>query len=435
MHSPFTFFLFTWALFLLVRRSIALENGLARTPPMGWMSWTRFLCQIDCARHPHSCINEQLYREHGDRLVADGYKAVGYDTIHVDDCWSERARDSWNRLVADRWRFPSGMWGLSSYLHSRGLKFGLYGDYGTLTCEKYPGTMGFEKVDADTFASWGVDYLKLDGCNSNYYQMETGYPLFGRYLNASGRPIVYSCSWPAYWADRPHLVKFDLISRHCNLWRNEADISSTWSSMLGIINTFVRKQDTLIPISGPGRWHDPDMLVIGNPGITEGMSRVQMSVWSIWSAPLIMSNDLRNIRPAFRSILQNTRVIAVDQDPMGRMGRMVWRTPQLMYFVKQVVPVVSGQFSYAVAIINYSGRPATASFMLSTLGLANPNGYVLLNLWTGAQEGFRRPGDWYQAVIPAQDAQMFKATAVPPSSPRVAPAEFHRRRATGRFHA
>lgn len=125
--------------------------------------------------------------------------------------------------------------------------------------------------------------------------------------------------------DRPFLVKYALISQHCNLWRNEADIVSTWSSILGIINTYVRKQDSMIPWSGPGRFHDPDMLVIGNPGITEGMSRVQLSVWSIWSAPLIMSNDLRNIRPEFRSILQNTRVISIDQDPMGRMGRMIWR--------------------------------------------------------------------------------------------------------------
>ncbi|KAI6212341.1 Alpha-galactosidase [Aphelenchoides besseyi] len=365
-----------------------LENGLARTPPMGWMSWTRFFCQIDCATHPNTCINEQLYKQHADRLVSDGYAAVGYDTIHVDDCWSERRRDAWNRLVADRWRFPSGMWGLGNYLHQKGLKFGLYGDYGTLTCEKYPGSMGFEKVDADTFASWG------------------SYPLFGRYLNATGRPIVYSCSWPAYWADRMYLVKFDLISRHCNLWRNEADITSTWPSILGIINTFVKKQDILIPIAGPGRFHDPDMLVIGNPGITEGMSRIQMSVWSIWSAPLIMSNDLRMIAPEFRAILQNQR------------------TPQLMHFVKPVMP--SG--SFAVAIVNYSNRYAVsaiesfqvASFMLSALGLNNPNGFMLQNLWTGQQDGFRRSIDWFQANIPPRDVVMFKATIVQRQ-------EFHRR--------
>ncbi|KAI6198577.1 Alpha-galactosidase [Aphelenchoides besseyi] len=403
--------LFSW-----VKIIEGLDNGLARTPPMGWMSWTRFFCQIDCTTHPNTCINEQLYKQHADRLVSDGYAAAGYDTIHVDDCWSERRRDSWNRLVADRWRFPSGMWGLGSYLHQKGLKFGLYGDYGTLTCEKYPGSMGFEKVDADTFASWGVDYLKLDGCNSNYYQMESGYPLFGRYLNATGRPIVYSCSWPAYWADRMYLVKFDLISRHCNLWRNEADITSTWASILGIINTFVKKQDILIPISGPGRWHDPDMLVIGNSGITEGMSRIQMSVWSIWSAPLIMSNDLRTITPEFRAILQNQRVIKVDQDPIGRMGRMVWRTPQLMHFVKPVMPLGS----FAVAVVNYSNRYAVASFMLSAIGLNNPNGFMLQNLWTEQQDGFRRSNDWFQANIPPRDVVMFKATIVQRQ-------EFHRR--------
>ncbi|CAD5224396.1 unnamed protein product [Bursaphelenchus okinawaensis] len=377
-----------------------LQNGLARLPPMGWMSWSWFKCETDCARHPSNCINEELYFQHADRLVSDGYAAVGYNTIHIDDCWTERSRDWQNRLVADRYRFPRGIQGLVNYVHSRGLKFGIYADYGTKTCGGYPGSKGYEGIDAWAFADWQVDYLKLDGCWSTIVEMEGGYPLFSQYLNASGRSIVYSCSWPAYLAIKPN-INYNRIAQVCNLWRNYPDVDNNLWSILYIINEFIKAQDQLIPVHGPGQWHDPDMLVIGN-GITEGASRIQMSVWCIWSAPLIMSNDLRTISPNLRAILQNRIAIGIDQDPMGKMGRMVLRTSQLYYFVKQILPVINNsarpRWSFAVAVINRSNQPAARSTTLSSLGLTDPNGYDCMEVWSNRYIGYYR--HWNAFVDP-----------------------------------
>ncbi|VDK28957.1 unnamed protein product [Gongylonema pulchrum] len=291
----------------------ALENGLARTPPMGWMSWTKFYCEMDCVRHPFSCIHERLYMDMADRMVEDGYLEAGYQYVHVDDCWMERQRDQYGRLVADRQRFPHGMAALADYasshrsMHRRGLKFGIYEDYGTATCAGFPGSYQHTKVDADTFAAWQVDYLKLDGCNINVDLMPSGYAEMGRMLNLTGRPIV----------------DYHLIGQHCNLWRNFDDIKRSWASIKSIIDYYDHNQDKHIPAQGPGRWHDPDMIIVGNTEITVDQAKVQMSIWSIWSSPLIMSNDLRMIAPVFREILLNRLVIAIDQDPLGIMGRLV----------------------------------------------------------------------------------------------------------------
>ena len=184
----------------------ALENGLARTPPMGWMSWTAFYCETDCAKHPRACINEQLYMDMADRLAEDGYRDAGYNRVHVDDCWMEFSRDAQGILVANQSRFPTGIKGLAKYMHDRNLGFAIYEDYGTLTCGGYPGSLGYLRTDAETFAAWDVDYLKLDGCYVDEDLMPIGYPQMERELNRTGRPIVYSCSWPAYLIDHPEKV-------------------------------------------------------------------------------------------------------------------------------------------------------------------------------------------------------------------------------------
>ncbi|KHN82558.1 Alpha-N-acetylgalactosaminidase [Toxocara canis] len=391
----------------------ALDNGLARTPPMGWMSWTKFYCEMDCRRHPFACISEKLYMDMADRLVEDGYVQAGYNTVHIDDCWMERERDSTGRLVADRQRFPSGIAALSDYMHKRGLKLGIYEDYGTKTCAGFPGSYGHLKMDAQTFAEWKTDYLKLDGCNVDIRLMPQGYPEMGRELNLTGRPMIYSCSWPAYMIDHPEMVDYNVIGQYCNLWRNFDDISRSWSSILSIINYYDHHQDKHIPAQGPGKWHDPDMIIVGNTEITPDQSKVQMSIWSIWSAPLIMSNDLRLIAPVYRDILLNRRVIAVDQDPLGIMGRLVANTTGIGVYVKPMTPVdyENQRYSYAVAILNRNlVNQMDVNFALSKIGLTNPGGYLIEDLWTGQPKGLMKPSDVYSVKVNPTGVDFFKAT-------------------------
>uniref|UniRef100_A0A674EBK3 Alpha-galactosidase n=1 Tax=Salmo trutta TaxID=8032 RepID=A0A674EBK3_SALTR len=309
-------------LLALTSATSALDNGLMRTPPMGWMSWERFRCNIDCENDPKNCISENLFRDMADRLAEDGWKEMGYDHVMIDDCWSSMLRDKDGRLQPDPQRFPGGIAKLARYLHDRGLKLGIYGDLGTHTCGGYPGTT-LDKIDTDaqTFASWGVDFLKLDGCYSNEEEQQKGYPLMSKALNATGRPIGYSCSWPAYRGGLPPSVNYTLLGEICNLWRNYDDIQDSWDSVQDITDWFFDNQEILQPEAGPGRWNDPDMLIIGNFGLSVDQSRSQMALWAIMAAPLIMSNNLRTLSSEARAILQNGAAIAINQDPMGVQGR------------------------------------------------------------------------------------------------------------------
>uniref|UniRef100_A0A8C7LGW4 Alpha-galactosidase n=1 Tax=Oncorhynchus mykiss TaxID=8022 RepID=A0A8C7LGW4_ONCMY len=310
------------SLLALTSATSALDNGLMRTPPMGWMSWERFRCNIDCENDPKNCISENLFRDMADRLAEDGWKEMGYDHVMIDDCWSSMLRDKDGRLQPDPQRFPGGIAKLARYLHDRGLKLGIYGDLGTHTCGGYPGTT-LDKIDTDaqTFASWGVDFLKLDGCYSNEEEQQKGYPLMSKALNATGRPIGYSCSWPAYRGGLPPSVNYTLLGEICNLWRNYDDIQDSWDSVQDITDWFFDNQEILQPEAGPGRWNDPDMLIIGNFGLSVDQSRSQMALWAIMAAPLIMSNNLRTLSSEARAILQNGAAIAINQDPMGVQGR------------------------------------------------------------------------------------------------------------------
>uniref|UniRef100_A0A914VZT5 Alpha-galactosidase n=1 Tax=Plectus sambesii TaxID=2011161 RepID=A0A914VZT5_9BILA len=390
-----------------------LDNGLAKTPPMGWMSWAQFYCEIDCLHHPYSCISEDLYMEMATRLVEDGYKDVGYNSIHIDDCWLEMNRSADGKLVADRVRFQSGILALSNYMHERGLKLGLYEDYGTKTCAGYPGSYGYMEMDANTFAEWGVDYFKFDGCYMDAEKIPQGYKEMSAWINKTGHSMVYSCEWPLYLLVNNKTVDYAEVSNYCNLWRNYYDVSASWNSIHSIINFFDLNQDKLIPVTGPGRWNDPDMIVVGQNSITPDQSRTQMSIWSIWSAPLIMSNDLRLVAPVYKEILQNRRVIAIDQDPLGKMGRLVVNTTNVAVYVKSVTPTDenSSQSSFAVVIFNrHLKSSAKVTVRLNEIGLTNSAGYFVQDLWSGEKRGIMLPDDQYIADVPPTGVNMFKAT-------------------------
>jgi len=284
---------------------------LARTPPMGWNSWNKFGCDID----------EQIVRQVVDAMVSSGMRDAGYQYVNIDDCW-QGARDAQGFIQPDPQRFPGGMKALSDYVHARGLKFGLYSDAGWLTCGSRPGSRGHEFQDAQTYAQWGVDYLKYDWCSTGGLKAEGAYQTMSAALRQTGRPILLSlCEWgqskPWSWA---HGVG--------QAWRTTGDIFGCFDCVedrgdwkaYGVLQ-IMDMQEGLRAYAGPGHWNDPDMLEVGN-GMAEHQDRAHFSIWAMLAAPLIAGNDVRQMSAGTRSILLRRAVIAIDQDALGVQG---WR--------------------------------------------------------------------------------------------------------------
>ncbi|XP_076328415.1 alpha-N-acetylgalactosaminidase-like isoform X2 [Tachypleus tridentatus] len=379
----------------------ALNNGLALTPPMGWLAWERFRCNVDCKNHPDNCISEKLFMEMADRIVRDGFKDAGYEYINIDDCWMKQKREPHGRLEPDPERFPNGIKFLADYVHSKGLKLGIYQDYGTHTCMGYPGLVGYMEQDAKTFAEWGVDMLKLDGCNSHPKDMDKGYILMGNYLNQTGRPMVYSCSWPFYQLHIGMEPNYTLISKHCNLWRNFDDIQDSWDSIMKIIDFYGDNQEVLVPHAGPGHWNDPDMIIIGNYGLSYDQAKVQMAMWAVLAAPLLMSNDLRKLHPEFKEILLNKDIIAVNQDPLGIQGKRIFKKQSIEIWKKPITPVIGEYFSFALLFLNRrtDGTPTPIKTEANELGLLNPSGYYVVDLFNGKDYGIVTLADYLSVIV------------------------------------
>ncbi|EDW28370.1 GL18985 [Drosophila persimilis] len=399
-----------WILILISTSCYGLDNGLAKTPPMGWLSWERFRCNTDCVNDPENCISEKLFQTMTDLVVADGYASAGYEFINIDDCWLEKHRSHDGKLLADRQRFPNGIKALSDYIHSRGLKFGIYEDYGNFTCAGYPGIIGYEQEDAFQFAEWNVDYVKLDGCYSLPLEMDLGYSTFGKLLNSTGKPMVYSCSWPVYQIYAGIQPNFSAVKTYCNLWRNYDDIQDSWTSVENIIDYYGNNQDLIAPNAGPGHWNDPDMLIIGNFGLSYEQAKTQFAIWSILAAPLLMSVDLRTIRPQFKRILQNRKIIAVDQDPLGIQGRRIYKHKGIEIWSKPIGPLYENFYSYAIAFINRrsDGTPSDISVTLKELGLINFNGYRVEDLYENVDYGVLYPNTKIKVKVNPSGVVMLK---------------------------
>ena len=298
------------------------STNLAPTPPMGWNSWNKFACNV----------SDELIRGMADALVKSGMKDAGYQYVVIDDCW-QVSRDEVGNIVADAQRFPHGIKGLADYIHSTGLKFGIYSDAGSKTCAGRPGSLGHEYQDARQYAAWGVDYLKYDWCNTTTQDAPAAYALMHAALDATGRPIVLSiCEWgkaqPWLWGKRVG----------GNLWRATGDIQDRWEGKkewspgdccsYGVVDIIDAVAD-LYSYAGPGHWNDPDMLEVGNGGMTDTEYRSHFSFWALLAAPLIAGNDLRTMPPEIHDILTNKEVIAINQDPLGRQGHRVRKDDQL----------------------------------------------------------------------------------------------------------
>jgi alpha-galactosidase len=304
---------------------------LAATPVMGWNSWNKFGCNV----------SEKLIREIADAMVSSGMQTAGYQYVNIDDCW-QVSRQADGTIIADPERFPNGIKNLADYLHAKGLKLGIYTDAGRMTCEKRPGSFEHEFQDAKTYATWGVDYVKVDWCYAEGLDPEVQYAKFRDALARSGRAIVFSiCNWgvkaPWRWG-----------STTGNLWRTTDDISDHYDrmSLIGF------SQNGLEKFAGPGHWNDPDMLEVGNGGMSRDEYRTHMALWAILAAPLLAGNDLRTMNAETRELLTNSEAIAVDQDPKGVQGHRVWEEGPLEIWVK---PLADG--SQAVGLFNRTEAP------------------------------------------------------------------------------
>ncbi|MGW2523702.1 NPCBM/NEW2 domain-containing protein [Streptomyces sp. NPDC001617] len=367
--------------------SPTLADGLALTPPMGFNNWNSTHCRAE--------FNESMVKGIADLFVEKGLKDAGYQYVNLDDCWALPNRDADGRLVPDPARFPNGIKAVADYVHSKGLKLGIYTSAGTKTCNSagFPGALGHEYSDAQQFADWGVDYLKYDNCNNQGVDATLRYTTMRDALRATGRPIVYSiCEWgqnkPWEWAaDVGHL------------WRTTGDISDNWGSMLGIL----KKNLPLAPYAGPGHWNDPDMLEVGNGGMTDTEYRSHFSMWSIMAAPLLIGSDLRKASPATFDILDNKEVIAVDQDPLGKQGTVVSSEGGRWAVAKEMK-----DGSRTVALFNENGTAQHISTTAQAVGLPHAPAYTLRDLW---QHRSYNTAGIISATVPAHGTVLVRVSA------------------------
>ncbi|WP_443048063.1 NPCBM/NEW2 domain-containing protein [Streptomyces sp. H39-S7] len=371
----------------------AVDNGLALTPQMGFNNWNSTHCRAE--------FNEAMVKGIADIFVSQGLKSAGYNYVNIDDCWALPNRDASGNLVPDPARFPNGIKSVADYVHSKGLKFGLYSSAGTKTCDTlgFPGGLGHEQQDANLWASWGVDYLKYDNCNNTGADAQTRYKAMGNALKATGRPILYSiCEWgsnqPWNWA-----------ANVGNSWRTTGDISDNWSSMIGIAH----QNQPLAPYARTGAWNDPDMLEVGNGGMTDTEYRTHFSLWSQMAAPLLIGSDLRSASAATLAILKNTDVIAVDQDSLGKQGTVVSNSGGKVVMTKALA---GGDRS--VTLTNESGSAQTISTTAEAAGIGGASSYALKDLWS--KQTSSTTGT-ISASVPAHGTVMFRVTPGSPVPP------------------
>ncbi len=362
---------------------------LAATPPMGWNSWNAFRCNISAS----------LLQQIAQAMATNGMKDAGYQYVIVDDCWALTSRDANGNVVPDPNVFPNGVKPVADYIHSLGLKFGIYTDVGTKTCEGRAGSYQYELQDAAAYASWGADYVKVDWCFSSGIDPRTEYGVFSNALQAAGRPMVYSiCNWGigSPWVWGPHTG---------NLWRTTPDIGDSWNSVISITDA----SSIHAAAAGPGHWNDPDMLEVGNGGMSITEYQSHFSLWAMMAAPLIAGNDLRSMSASIIAILTNTEVIAVDQDPAGIQGVKVKEAVSgLQVWAKPL----QEPGARAVLLLNRSWSTQPISFTWGDIGLGSGPATVR-DLWLHADQG-TFSSQYSASVVPAGVVMLVVRGTEPP---------------------
>lgn len=352
------------------------RNKLTPTPPMGWMTWNLF----------QGNISDQLIRETADAMVEGGFRDAGYEYIFIDDLW-QGGRDRHNNIIPDPEKFPNGIKALADYVHSKGLKLGIYSDAAQLTCGGWTASLGFEEQDARTFASWGIDYLKYDYCNApeDSATARLRYRTMAEALQKSGRDIALGI---CEWGQRQGEEWCEEVGGQ--LWRTTYDVRDMWKDVvkqggmgiLDIINTTA----PLAKYVRPGQWPDMDMLVVGlegkggpssdlgGVGCTQTEYQTQMSMWCMMASPLTMTNDLRKVSDDDRRILLNPEIIAINQDPLGKGAERKVMADDYQIFVRQL-----SNGSHAVALLNTSDKQLTLTADFKALGI--PGKYTVRDVW------------------------------------------------------
>jgi len=393
-NSRVAFFLVALLCLLALPATNALAQAtVAQTPPMGWNSWNYFASKVD----------DKGIRAAADQIVSTGMKDAGYVYVNIDDTW-EGERDA-SGVIHTNSKFPD-MKALADYVHSKGLKIGIYSGPGTKTCAGYPASLGHEEQDAKSYAGWGIDYLKYDLCsfipdvmekqapNDKAAQMKLMIAAYEKMSKAlkdatqqTGRPIVLSLcqyGWDSVWEWAPALGG--------NLWRTTGDIEPRWQSIYDIAS----QQAGLADYAGPGHWNDPDMLEVGNGKLSLAENRTHFSWWAMLAAPLLAGNDLPNMKPEVKAILTNKDVIAIDQDPLGKQARHVYSDGEVEVWTR---PLQGG--GMAIAVINVgSDRVSTHPFHLNLEKLGLHGEQSGKDLWTG-KEVTMKNGDGIE--LPSHD--------------------------------
>jgi alpha-galactosidase len=366
-------------------------EGLALTPPMGWNTWNTF----------GGNINEDLIKATATTMINSGMLEAGYRYIVLDDVWMAKERDAQGNLVPDLNKFPSGMKALGDYLHNMGFKFGIYNCAGTKTCAGYPGGRGHEYQDARLYASWGVDYLKYDWCNTGTANAPETYKTMRDALYAAGRPIVFSlCEWgnnkPWEWAkDIGHL------------WRTTGDIADCWDCKrqwsMGF-KLILDKQVGLEKYAGPDHWNDPDMMEVGNKGLTLAESRAHFSLWCVLAAPLMAGNDVRIMKDEIRNILTDKEVIALDQDPLGKQGYRFAKEGDKEIWVKDL-----SDGAWGVCVLNIGKDTADITVNWKDLSFLKGE-YKVRDLWLKKDIGTTNEN--FTGSVGSHDVVLFKLSPV-----------------------
>jgi alpha-galactosidase len=358
-------------------------NGLAKTPPMGWNSWNKFKGQV----------SDKVVREIADAMVTSGMRDAGYVYVNIDDTWEGENRDPQGNITSNS-KFPD-MKALADYVHSKGLKLGIYTSPGPNTCAGYEGTYGHEEQDARTFAEWGIDYIKYDWCGArNIYsdeEMQAVYQKMGEALQKTKRPIVYSlCQY-----GRQDVWKWGADTGG-NLWRTTGDIGDRWESMTRI----GFGQNDLAPYAAVGHWNDPDMLEVGNGGMTENEYKTHMSLWAILAAPLLAGNDVRTMDATTRNILLNREVIAIDQDKAGKQGKRVWQSGEQEIWVRELASGAS-----VIGVFNRGTESKEVSLNWTDLGIKkSPN--KARDLWSHSDVDLRTADQ--KVTVPAHGVVLLR---------------------------
>lgn len=369
---------------------------LAQTPPMGWNSWNTF----------GGAINEQVVRETADAIIEKGLKDVGYEYVVIDDCWSLRKRNEEGKMVADPEKFPSGMKALAEYIHSKGLKFGMYSCAGTRTCAGYPGSFDYEFVDAKTFAEWDVDFLKYDFCYKP--RLANGpilYNRMGMALKASGREILFSaCNWGS------NEVEKWIRSTGAHMYRSTGDINDSFQSFKDIAMSQVDK----LAYSGPGCYNDIDMLICGmhgkgnvaNGGCSDIEYRTHFALWCLFQSPLMIGGDLNKLDDFNLGLLKNKELIAINQDIEARPPMMLGGGDRPVFFKH----MANGE--YVLAFFNFSDRDGRVGLEFYDLGLTVASGYgfKFRDIFTGEETGLVTEN--MDVNVASHDCRIYRGTLV-----------------------